>query len=241
LPSLIEFSDLQGDLHVHTNWTDGDDSVERMIGEAEKRGLNYVCITDHAGSLAVAKAFDNKMLLKKKDYVEGLKDKYKIKVLFGCELDIEKDGSFKVSDNVLDKLDFVVASIHSSFRQSFDVMTNRILSAFSNPYINCFGHPTSRLINKREGILFDFDKVLDFFVDNKKIFEVNGQPSRSDLNDEHIRLVVDKGGLLAVNSDSHSVQQFDFLLNGVWQARRGWASKKSVVNSWSLNKLLKVI
>ena len=235
LPTLIEENDLRGDLHMHTTWSDGRASVEEMVERAAKLGREYIALTDHSQSSRIARGLDLERLELKIEEVEALRKrrgKRKPRVLMGAEVDILADGRLDYPDQILARLDVVVASIHSAFRQSKDRITGRLLDAIANPYVQIIGHPTTRLIGAREPVEFNFRQVVKATVAAGVALEVNGSPNRLDLNDVMTRAAHEAGSLLAIDSDAHSTAQLAQTSFGVSQARRAWVEARSVVNTW---------
>lgn len=243
LPKLIEYGSIRGDLQVQTNWSDGQNSIEEMVEEAIKLGLEYICITDHTKSLAVAGGLDEKRLLKQIEEIDKLNKKYrgKITILKGAEVNINKDGSLDLSDEVLAKLDFVGVAVHSYFNLPRKEQTERIKKALSNPNVHCLFHPTGRIINKRPAYEVDIDEIIDFAKKNNKILEIDAYPDRLDLKDEHIKKCVEAGVKMVIDTDAHSVLHLQFLDLGVAQARRGWATIKDILNTLPLKEFLKYL
>jgi len=247
---LIEYGDLKGDLHTHTDSTDGTMSITDMALHARKKfGLEYIAITDHTKSLGLANGLNEKQLLNQISKIETLNDTLKensisdtdsnFRILSSAEVNILKDGDLDISNNILDKLDIVGASIHSNFSYSKDIQTNRLIQAARNPSVDILFHPTGRLINKREGYAVDIEKVIEVACETGTILEINSSYDRLDLKDEHIRMAVENGGKLAINSDAHHPVHFAYLIFGVGQARRGWAKKTDIVNTQKVDTLLK--
>ena len=242
LPKLVELKDIKGDLHVHTKWSDGTNSIEDMVSTAEKMGYEYVAITDHSKSDTIAHGMDEKRLEQYIEEVRKVAKKHpKIKVLVGSEVYIHQDGHLDFSDSVLKKLDIVVASIHRAFKMPADEMTKRIVDTMENKYVTVFGHLTTRLVNIRAPIEFDAKHVFKVAADRGIIMEVNGSPERLDLKDTFVREAINAGCKLAINSDAHDTNQLRYTRYGVITARRGWAEKKHIVNTLGHNELLKLI
>ena len=242
LPKLISYNDIKGALHVHTNWSDGHFSIKEMVLEAKKLGYKYITITDHSGSLVIANALDEKRIIKQGKEIDKVnKDLTGIKILKGVEVNITKDGNLDVSNNVLKQLDFVIASIHSGFKNSKEVITKRILKAMENKYVNAIAHPTGRKLMKRDAYDVDFDKVFEKAKETNTLLEVNCQPDRLDLKDVYIKEAINRKVKLCIGLDAHALDHFSFLRYGVGVARRGWASKKDIVNCNDLNRFLKII
>ena len=237
---LIDYGSLRGDLQVQTNWTDGQNSIEEMVEAAINFGLEYICITDHTKSLAMTGGCDEEKLLKEMAYIDELQKKYKkIRILKGAEVNILKDGSLDISDEVLAKLDFVGASIHSHFNLPKNVQTERLKKAMLNPHVDCIFHPTGRVINKRPAYEIDIDEIIDFAKKTNTILEINAYPDRLDLKDEYIRKCVEKSVKMVIDSDAHSILHYQFLELGIAQARRGWAKESDILNTLPVDKFLK--
>lgn len=243
LPNLIELGDLKGDVHVHTVDSDGVNTLEEVVEMATYKGYQYIGITDHAPSIlsrgygTVLKLFNDR---KKK--IEAINKAQKsVKVLLGYEVNILADATLGLPDEILRELDYCVASIHTSFTQDKDTMTKRLISAIENPYVNIIGHPSGRLINERDPADPDWGKVFQAAKDNGKILEINSQPNRLDLTDDLIKSGLNWGLKFVINSDAHSVDQFGYLKYGVYNARRGWAEKKDIVNTLDLSDFLKAV
>ena len=242
LPKLISYNGIKGDLHMHTVWSDGMHSSEDMIKAGIERGYEYLAITDHSKSTYVANGLDEKRLLEHINEIDKLDKKYKkIKVLKGAEVDILKDGSLDYNDSILKKLDVVIGSIHSGFKNTKEQITKRLLRAIENPRLNIIAHPTGRLINQRNPYDFDFDLILGKAKENNVALEINSFPSRLDLKDVHIKSAIERGVKLAINTDSHSTDHLKFMEFGIAQARRGWATEDDVINSWTFKKFEKFI
>lgn len=241
LPELIEYGSIKGDLQIQTNWTDGSNSIEEMVEEAIKLGLEYICITDHTKSLAVTGGLDEEKLLKQMNFIDELNKKYKgkITILKGAEVNIQKDGSLDISDEILAKLDFVGAAIHTHFNLPKNVQTERIIKAMKNPHVDCIFHPTGRVINKRPPYEVDIDKIIDEAKKTNTILEIDAYPDRLDLKDEHIKKCVEKGVKMVIDSDAHSYLHYQYLDLGVAQARRGWATQSDILNTLPLKDFMK--
>ena len=238
LPELVTFADIKGDLHVHTNYSHAVDPLEEMVATAEVMGLEYVAITDHSKGLVIAKGLSEKKLEKQIKEIEGLREEYSIKILTGTEVDIKGDGSLDYSDDILSQLDWVVASIHTGFQNDEEKLTKRMVSAIHNPFVRTIGHPTGRLIQRRNPYALSLDRVFDTAADQDVFLEINCSPSRLDLKDVDARRAKEMGVKLSLGSDAHNVPQLEFLPLGVAVARRGWLSKDDVVNTWELEKVL---
>lgn len=246
LPNLVGYGDLQGDLQVQTDWTDGENSIEEMAHAAAKVGLSYIAITDHTRSLAMTGGSDEKKLLRQIAEIDRInrkiKDKgQKIKVLKGAEVNIGKDGTLDMRDDVLAKLDIAGAAVHGNFKLSRDEQTRRVIRAMENPHIDVIFHLTGRVINRREPIELDVDKIIAAAKRTETVLEINAYPDRADIKDEYVRKCAGAGVKMAIDSDAHSVQHFKYLESGIAQARRGWAEKKDVINTRSWREMLKLL
>lgn len=236
IPELINYNDVKGDLHVHTKWSDGENSIIEMVKEAKKIGYDYIGISDHSQTRKIASGLSVDELIKEINEVKKVKIPG-IKVLIGNEVDILGDGSLDYDDKVLSKLDYAIGSIHSGF--SGDV-TKRILKAMENKYMNILAHPTGRLIQERKGYEINFKEVLRVAKETKTLLEINAHPSRLDLRDEMIRTAIENGNKLIIGTDAHSVDGLRYMKFGIGQARRGWARKKDITNTMSWNELRKM-
>jgi DNA polymerase (family 10) len=242
LPELIGYKDLKGDLQVHTNWTDGSNSIKEMAEEAKKFGLEYIVISDHSKSLAIAGGLDERMLLEQAKEIEEANEKVTgLKILKGVELNILEDGSLDISDKILETLDVVGAAVHSHFNLDKKEMTERVLKAIKNPNVDILYHPTARQIQRREPIQLDIEKVIEVSKDNGTILDIDSYPDRLDLKDEYIRKAVEMGTKLDISSDSHNKFQIRFLELGVAQGRRGWATAKDIVNTRGVQRFLNTL
>lgn len=241
LPKLIGYNSLKGDLQTQTNWTDGVNSIKEMAQTAKKYGLEYIAITDHTKRNAFVGGLDDKKILQQMKEIEKInKGLNGFKILSGTEVDILKDGRLDISDKVLSQLDVVGASIHSNFNLSRTDQTNRIIKAIQNENVDILFHPTGRLLQQREPYDVGIEKIIDVAKDTKTILEVNGS-TRLDLKDEYIKLAVNAGVKLAIDSDAHNMNHFHFLEFGIAQARRGWAEDNDVVNTRKLNDFIKLL
>ena len=243
LPKLIELEDIKGDVHVHTTDSDGANTLEEVVETAASKGYQYLGVTDHAPSIpargygTVLKIFNDR-----KRHVEAInKSQNKVRVLLGYEVNILADATLGLPNEILRELDYCVAAIHTAFTQDKDTMTNRILAAVENPYVNIIGHPSGRLINERDPADPNWDKVFNAVREHNKILEINSQPNRLDLTDDLVKSAIEWGLKMAINSDAHSLEQFNFMKYGVYNARRGWAEKKDIVNCLDLSDFLKAI
>jgi DNA polymerase (family X) len=242
LPQLIEYNDLQGDLQVHSNYTDGAFSIEEMAQNARVQfGLNYIAITDHTTSLRLANGLDALELIDQSNKIAEINDKNKdtgFRILSGAEVNIQKDGSLDIPNSVLDKLEFVGAAIHSNFYLPIDLQTNRLTEAAKNPSVDIIFHPTGRVINRRDGYPVDMTRLVEIARETKTVLEIDAHYNRLDLKDEYIRMAVENNVNLIIDSDAHHPLHFAFLRFGIGQARRGWAEKSNILNSLPVSQLL---
>ncbi|MEK7502938.1 MAG: DNA polymerase/3'-5' exonuclease PolX [Patescibacteria group bacterium] len=240
LPKLVEYGDLRGDLQVQTDWTDGENSILEMAHAAKKAGLEYIAITDHTKSLAMTGGADEKKLLRQIEEIKKINKKISgIKILSGAEVNIMKDGSLDIKDEVLSKLDVVGAAVHSHFNLSREEQTKRVINAMNNPNIDIIFHLTGRVIGRREAIQIDVDEIIKTAKRKGTILEIDAYPERLDIKDEYIRKCVEAGVKMVIDSDAHSVNHFKYLELGIAQARRGWAKKSDIVNTKPLAEFLK--
>ena len=238
LPSLVEIGDLRGDLHAHTRATDGHNTLREMAEAARTRGLEYLAITEHSRRLTMAHGLDPARLAKQIDAIDELNDSLKgITLLKGIEVDILEDGNLDLPDKALAGLDLVVGAVHSKFNLSRSRQTNRILRAMDHPHFSLLAHPTGRLIDSRDPYDVDMLRVVRHARQRGCFLELNAHPDRLDLLDIHCQIARDEGVLVAINSDAHGVYEFENLVYGVGQARRGWLSKKDVLNTRPLQAL----
>ncbi|MGW1074953.1 DNA polymerase/3'-5' exonuclease PolX [Streptomyces sp. NPDC002537] len=237
LPELVAEDDIRGDLHTHTDLTDGLASLEDMVAAAAARGYAYYAVTDHAPDLAMQRMTDAKALAQR-ERVRRLDGKHRrMRVLHGTELNIGPDGGVDWPDTFLAGFDLCVASVHSHFGQSREELTRRLVRACENPHVAILGHPTTRLIGKRPGIDADFDAVFEACARTGTALEINAHPERLDLCDEDILRAKRYGVKFAVNTDAHAITHLPYMRYGVGTAQRGWLTKDDVVNTWPLQRL----
>jgi len=242
LPRLIEFKDLKGDLHAHTNWSDGRNTLEEMIQAAQRRGFKYLAITEHSDRLKVAGGLGATRLLDQIEKIDRFNAAHaEITLLKGIEVEILKDGRLDLSDEILSRLDLVVGSIHSYFGLPLRQQTDRILRAMDHRYFSILAHPINRLIDERPPIEVDMQKVIQKAKDRGCYIELNSNPRRLDLYDTYCQIAKAEGVLVAIDSDAHSTDSFDHLRYGVGQARRGWLEKDDVINTRTLGELKKLL
>lgn len=233
LPKLIEIKDIKGDLHLHSNFSDGSHTMLEMAEGAKRASFEYIAITDHASSMGMVKGIKEKNIDEYLEMIEDVRNKvHGIHILSGAEVDIQEDGSLYLPDELLKKLDWVVASVHSHFKQSEAVMTKRLIKAIENPYVKVIGHPFTRKVLERAPIEFNFTEVAKHAKKFSVALEINTSPDRLDLPDVYIRQAKEIGTMLTIDSDSHDKNGFNFRF-GVAQARRGWCEKGDVLNTLS--------
>jgi len=242
LPDLITQADLQGDVHMHTVETDGKCTIEEMAEAAREHGYKYMAITDHSKNLAFANGLDDKRaeehikkIRKANQQMEG------ITIFAGIEVDILAEGELDLSDSVLEQMDLVIASVHSNFQQDSAQMTDRLLRAVSNPNVSIMGHPTGRLLLRREGYNFDCEKVFSAAAQAGIALEHNAYPDRLDLRDQHLRLAKSKGAKFVINTDSHHTSHMEKIRYGVLQLRRAWLTKQDVLNTLPVTEFAKLM
>ena len=244
LPKVTDYDDIKGDLHCHSKWDGGLNSIKEMAEAAEIMGYEYVGIADHTKFLRIEHGLDEGQLSRQRKEIDRINKKFQVpspksQVLQGCEANILSDGSIDIKDEALKKLDFVIAGVHSSFKMEKTKMTERIIRAMKNPHVDIISHPTGRLLKRRDEYQIDFDKILKVAKETGTILEINSYPERLDLNDQNIRRAKTAGVKMVINTDSHRKDQLRFIEFGVAQARRGWAEKEDIINTQPLEKLLK--
>ena len=238
LPELVEFADLRGDLHAHTNWSDGRQTLQDMVTAAQAHGFEYFAITDHSASSTVANGLDQKRLLAQMKQVRELDAEIEgITVLAGSEVDIRRSGTLDFPDEILAQLDIVVASVHSHFTLTEAEMTKRIIRAIENPFVNIIGHPTGRMLGHRPMYPLNIEAIIAAAAENNTVLEINGSPSRLDLDPQFVRMAKEAGVRLAVNTDAHGIPQLMHRHSGLNVARRGWLTKTDVINTYTLEEL----
>lgn len=238
-PKFIELEDMRGDLHSHSTYSDGKNSLEQMAEAFIKKGYEYFAVTDHSSVMGVTGGMGSKDIREQWKEIDLLNKclKGKIHILKGCEVDILKDGSLDFTDAVLKELDVVIISAHMFNRLPAREQTQRLIAAIENPYSGILGHPTGRLINKRAEMEFDMEKVIDACVKNDVILEINSNPQRLDLTDKYVRMGKARGAKFSIDTDAHSTSHPDFMKFGVGMARRGWLEKSDVINTMRLASL----
>ena len=239
LPRLVELSDIKGDLHMHTDWSDGHNSLEEMALAAKNLGYQYIAITEHSVGRGIAHGLDEGRLRKQVAEIRALDERLNgIRVFTGIEVDIRADGSLDLPHEILSDLDVVIAAVHSAMNQSEERMTKRVLGAIENPDVDVIAHPTCRLLGEREPIAIDLEAIFRAAVKNNKVLEINAMPERLDLNDVHTFRARELGVKLAIQTDAHSVTHLGFMRFGVSVARRAWCEPQHILDALPLEELL---
>lgn len=232
---LIKLEDIKSDLHMHTTWSDGANSLEEMVEAAIERGYDYITITDHSKFLRVANGLDEKRLLKQREEIERINDKYdEIKVFAGVEMDILPSGELDFTDDFLKHMDWVIAAIHSSFNQSEEEIMARLQRACENKYVDMIAHPTGRLIGRREGYQVNVDRLIDLAAETNTALELNANPMRFDLAPKWLKKAQEKQVPIGINTDAHRVETLCHMEYGVKVARQAWLKKTDLLNCWDL-------
>ena len=241
LPKLVKHDDIKGDLHIHSNYSDGFETIETLAKYAKKIGYEYIGIADHSQSLRVAQGLTEKQIDKKIKEIEKINKKIpEIRVLCGTECDIKPDGALDYDNKILKKFDFVIIGIHTAFKMNQKDATNRIIKGIQSKYSNILAHPSCRLIMRREPLDLDMEKIIDAAIENDTALEINAFPDRLDLNDFYAKIAKDKGGSFAIGTDAHILKHMNFMQFGVATAQRGWLEKKDIINTYSLKELGKI-
>ena len=236
LPKLIDYDEIKGDLHVHTKYSDGQNTIIEMVNAARELNYKYIAITDHSKSSVIAHGLNEDRILEQIKDIKKIRNKFKdIEIFTGMEVDIKGNGELDLDEDVLKKVDIVISSIHSGFKQNKEDMTKRLLKAFDTGLIKIFGHPTTRIINFRPEIQFDFKAIFNKCREKNIALEINSFPERLDLKDLYIKEAVNNNVKLVIDTDAHHTSHLRFIKYGVAQARRGWANKKDIVNTYNLN------
>jgi len=238
LPALVTVEAIRGDLHAHTEWSDGHHSLERLVEAAEARGYEYIIVSDHSQSTAIAGGLTVDRLRAQLETIRALQPRHRIRILTGCECDILADGTMDFRDEVLSGLDVVLAAVHSRFKQSREEMTARIVRALAHPHVDILAHPTGRLIGSREPYDVDLEAVFAAAREHGKAIEINSSPDRLDLSDGHARRAAELGIPIVISTDTHDLSELDHLELGVGVARRAWLTPAHVLNTRPLADLL---
>ncbi len=240
LPKLIEESEIRGDFHLHSNWSDGSSTIEEVARAAQKRGYEYIVMCDHTKSLKITHGLDEARLFRQMEEIDRLNENIKgFRILKGAEVDILSDGRLDLPDRVLEKLDLVVASVHSAFKQDREKMTRRMIRALEHPCVHILGHPTGRLLGARPPYEVEIEEVMKAAKKYDKALEINAYSERLDLNDLHCRKAKEMGIKMAIGTDAHHLDQMWMMSLGVAVARRGWLETEDVLNALPLKDLLR--
>ncbi len=239
LPVLLKSTDIRGELHVHTDWSDGAHSLEAMGTMAQKMGYRFLGITDHSQSLHISGGLSPQRLIEQGQAIERLNRQYKgFTLLKGSEVDILKDGTLDYDDGILGSLDLVIASIHSHFNLDPKQQTARIIKAIKNPHVHIIGHLTGRLLNRRSPYELYIDEILAVVAEEQKVLEINAHPDRLDIDEDIARKAAQMGIKIAINSDAHDQQDLPLIKYGIMSARRAWLREQDVINTWDLEQIL---
>jgi len=242
LPKLLENQEIKGDLHIHSQASDGNASIKDLIEKAKEKGYRYIAITDHSSSLRIGGGLSGETLLAQIKEIRNINSHLSdFQLLAGSEVDIKKDGSLDYPDEILKQLDIVVAALHTGFKQDKKTITDRVVKALQNPFVRIFAHPTGRLLGEREPYAIDLDKVLEVAKDKGIWLEINAQPQRLDLTDVWVMEAKKRDVKLVINTDAHNLQGLDLMTFGVVTARRGWLESSDVINTLPLEDLLKTL
>lgn len=242
LPALVETGDIKGDLHLHSNWSDGGASIEEIVARAREKGYSYIAVTDHSQSLKIARGLSPGRLREQYRFIDRLNEENKeITVLKGVEVDILARGGLDFPDELLEAADVVVASVHSGFKQDKETITSRILQAVESEHVDIIGHLTGRVLGQREGYAVDVERVFEAAARHGKIMEINASPDRLDLSDKNVRLAGEYGLKISIDTDAHDLKRMDEMEYGVAVARRAWLEPRDIVNTLELPELMKVL
>lgn len=242
LPTLVGYEDIKGDFHVHSEWSDGSDSIETIASAAQQRGYAFVGITDHSQSLKIANGLSEERVAKKIDLIKKVNKKFPdLRILCGTECDIKPDGTLDYSNKVLKQFDFVYIGVHTAMKMDKETMTKRIVKGMQNEQADFLAHPTGRLIGKRDPYEVDIEHIIDTAKETNTRLEINSFPDRLDLDDVHVKLAKEHGVQFVLGTDAHSVANLPFMRFGIATARRGWLEKKDILNTYSIKQIEKIV
>ncbi|OPX20679.1 MAG: DNA polymerase III [Desulfobacca sp. 4484_104] len=246
LPKLIDYTDIRGDLHVHSNWNGGAHSIADIAAAARQLGYDYVGIADHTKFLRIERGLDEATLEKRNQEIDRLNQQLKdsghdFTILKGCEANIMADGSIDITDESLAQQDFVIAGVHSQFKMTPEQMTERVITAMHNPHVDIIAHPTGRILKKRTEYEINLDQLIQAAQATGTVLEINAYPERLDLDDLNILKAKQAGVKLIINTDAHHIDQLRYMKYGIGQARRGWAEKPDIINAWPVAEMLKML
>ncbi|MBN1861125.1 MAG: DNA polymerase/3'-5' exonuclease PolX [Candidatus Thermoplasmatota archaeon] len=242
LPDLVRYTEINGDFHVHSNWSDGSDSIETIARAAQQRSYDFIGISDHSQSLIIANGLNEERIQKKIREIENVSKKFPhLRIFCGTECDIKKDGTLDYNKRILKQFDFVYIGIHTAFKMDKETMTKRIIRGMDNEQVNFLAHPTGRLIGRREPYDVDIERIIDAAKETDTFLEINSFPDRLDLDDAHVKVAKDNTVRFVLGSDSHSINHLDFMRFGIATARRGWLEKKDILNTMSVKDIEKIV
>jgi len=242
LPNLVGYEQINGDFHVHSTWSDGSDAIETIASAAQHRGYEFIGITDHSQSLKIANGLTEERVQKKLDEINKVNKKFPdLRIFSGTECDIKTDGTLDYSDKILEQFDFVYIGIHTGFKMDKETMTKRIIRGMENGQANFMAHPTGRLIGKRDPYEVDIEQIIDIAKQTDTRLEINSFPDRLDLDDAHAKLAKEHGVRFVLGTDSHSINHLEFMRFGIATARRGWLTKKDILNTSSVKDIEKIV
>jgi DNA polymerase (family 10) len=242
VPQLLEPKDIRGDLHVHTDWSDGISSINEIVEACKRLGYSYFSVCDHSESLKIAGGLSKERLRKQVSEIQKINDEQKNFHIFSShECNIKPDGALDIQSKVADEIDYITAAVHSSFNMDEEKMTSRIISAMENEKVKVFAHPTGRLLQRREAYKVNLEMLIDSAIENNVFLEINSFPDRLDLNDTNIKYAKDKGARFAISTDAHNTLHLEYMRFGVSTARRGWLEKKDVINTLPFKKIKELL
>jgi DNA polymerase (family 10) len=242
MQKLVRYDEINGDFHVHSIWSDGNDSIETIASVAQQRGYSFISITDHSQSLKIANGLNEPRIQQKINEIKKIQKKFPtIRIFCGTECDIKTDGSLDYNNRILKQFDFVYIGIHTGFKMDKETRTKRIIKAMDNESVNFLAHPTGRIIGRRDPYDINIEQIFDASKETGTLLEINSFPDRLDLNDIHIKLAKERGLQFVLGTDSHNINHLNFMRFGIATARRGWLEKKDIINTKSLNDIEKII
>ncbi len=240
LPVLVTNEDVRGVFHTHTNYSDGNATIEQLVIDCINRGYSYLGITDHSKTAIYAGGLTEEDIKRQHEEIDLLNEKYNdFKILKGIESDILPDGSLDYDERILQSFDFIIGSVHSAFKMEQKKMTDRIIKAISNPYMSILGHPTGRLLLSREGYKIDIEQIIEACIENDIVIEINANPYRLDLDWRHMKNAKEKGCKFVISPDAHSPKEFDYMRYGINVARKGWLEKSDIINTLKKDEIVK--